>query len=51
MFELDFFQDPFNVDLVINLTNDGIKLIFDQKFPYYDFTEILICYENYIEHV
>ena len=23
------FQDPLNVDLVINLTNDGIKLIFD----------------------
>ena len=29
MFELVFFQDPLNVDLVINLTNDGIKLIFD----------------------
>ena len=29
MLELDFFQDPLNVDLVINLTNDGIKLIFD----------------------
>ena len=26
-----FFKDPLNVDLVINLTNDGIKLIFDQK--------------------
>ena len=26
---LIFFQDPLNVDLVINLTNDGIKLIFD----------------------
>ena len=28
IFELNF-QDPLNVDLVINLTNDGIKLIFD----------------------
>jgi hypothetical protein len=26
---LIFFQDPLTVDLVINLTNDGIKLIFD----------------------
>mgnify|MGYP001463672967 CR=1 FL=1 len=32
MFELVFFQDPLNVDLVINLMNDGIKLIFDHKF-------------------